>query len=69
MRVLILKISRIRDQSDMMEIDEQPGLENYEIIDSDSRRILNRFVRALDSDSALDTDQISNQARSNQWSC
>ena len=53
----------IRDQSDMMEIDEQHILENYKIIDSDSRRILNRFLRALDSNNTLDTDQISRQAR------
>jgi hypothetical protein len=48
---------------DMMEIDEQSSSETYEIIDSDSRRILNRFLRALDSNNIPDTDQISSQAQ------
>jgi hypothetical protein len=55
---------RISNQSDIMEIDEQQSpFENYEIIDSDSRRILNRFLRALHSNNSPDTDQISSQVQ------
>jgi hypothetical protein len=55
---------RISNQSDIMEIDEQQSpFENYEIIDSDSRRILNRFLRALHLNNTPDTDQISSQAQ------
>ncbi len=55
---------RISNQSDIMEIDEQQSpFENYEIIDSDSRRILNRFLRALHLNNTPDTDQISSQVQ------
>ena len=55
---------RISNQSDIMEIDEQQSpFENYEIVDSDSRRILNRFLRMLDSNNTPDMDQISSQAQ------
>jgi hypothetical protein len=47
-----------------MEIDEQQSpFENYEIIDSDSRRILNRFLRALHLNNTPDTVQISSQVQ------
>ena len=55
---------RISNQSDIMEIDEQQSpFENYQIVDSDSRRILNRFLRMLGSNNTPDIDQISSQAQ------
>jgi hypothetical protein len=51
------------DQSDMMEIDEQSSFENYEIIDSNSRKILDHFLLVLDFNNTTDTDQISSQAQ------
>jgi len=54
---------RISNQPNVMEIDEQSSLKNYEIIDSESKRILYRFFRVLDLNDSLVTDQIPSQAQ------
>jgi hypothetical protein len=54
---------RISNQSDIMEIDQQSSFEDYENTDSDSRRILNRFLDALQLSGSPDTDQVSVQAQ------
>jgi hypothetical protein len=46
-----------------MEVDEQSSFENYEIIDSKSRKILNHFLLALEFDNIIETNQISSQAQ------
>jgi hypothetical protein len=54
---------KVDDPSDMMEIEEEASSENYEIIDSQSRRILNHFLLALDFDDTIEANQISSQAQ------
>ena len=51
------------DQYEMMEIDEQSSSDNYEIIDSNSRKILDQFVHVLDLNNTIDTHQTSSQAQ------
>jgi hypothetical protein len=58
-----LKDLRIYDQSDMMKIDEQSSFANYEIIDSNSRKILDHFLFVLHFNNTADVDQISNQVQ------
>ena len=48
---------------DVMEVDEQSSFENYEIIDSNLRKILDQFLRVLDLNNTTDTDQISREAQ------
>ena len=54
---------RISNQFEIMEIDHQSSFADYENTDSDSRRILNRFLDALQLSSSPDTDQVSGQAQ------
>ncbi|CAF5071681.1 unnamed protein product [Rotaria sp. Silwood1] len=54
---------KVNDPSDMMDIDEKSSSENYEIIDSNSRKILDQFLLVLDLNNTTDTDQISSQAQ------
>ncbi|CAM4963984.1 unnamed protein product [Rotaria socialis] len=42
---------------------EKSPIETYEIVDLNTRRILDHFLLVLDSNSTTDTDHISNQAR------
>jgi hypothetical protein len=53
---------KVDDPSDMMEIEEKSSSENYEILDSQSRRILNHFLVALDFDDTIEANQIVRQA-------
>ncbi|CAF1415516.1 unnamed protein product [Adineta steineri] len=50
---------KVNDPSDMMEIEEQSFSEDYTIIDSKSRKILNHFLCALEFDNITDSNQIS----------
>ncbi|CAF4421229.1 unnamed protein product [Rotaria sp. Silwood2] len=54
---------KVNDPSDMMEIEEKSSSENYELIDSNSRKILDHFLLALDFDNTTETNQISSQAQ------
>ena len=47
----------------MMEIEGKSSSENYEIIDSNSRKILDHFLLSLDFNNTIDTNQISSQAQ------
>ena len=58
-----LKGLTIYDQSDMMEVDEELSFDCYEVIDSNSRKILDQFARVLDLNNTTDTHQISSQAQ------
>ncbi|CAF4734369.1 unnamed protein product, partial [Rotaria sp. Silwood2] len=54
---------KVNDPSDMMDIEEKSSSENYEMIDSNSRKILDQFLLVLDLNNTTDTDQISSQAQ------
>ncbi|CAF3916545.1 unnamed protein product [Rotaria sp. Silwood1] len=54
---------KVNDPSDMMNIEEKSSSENYEIIDSNSRKILDQFLLVLDLNNTTNTDQISSQAQ------
>ncbi|CAF5228677.1 unnamed protein product, partial [Rotaria magnacalcarata] len=43
--------------------DEKSPIETYEIVDLNTRRILDHFLLVLGSNNTTDTDQISNQTR------
>ncbi|CAF3329739.1 unnamed protein product [Rotaria sp. Silwood2] len=59
----IMKNLKVNEPSDMMEIEEKSSSENYEIIDSNSRKILDQFLLVLDFNNTTETNQISSQAQ------
>ena len=56
---------KVNEPFDTMETEEKSFPTNYEIIDSDSREILDHFLLLLEFDNAAGTTQISSQARNN----
>ncbi|CAF1452561.1 unnamed protein product [Adineta steineri] len=54
---------KVNDPFDMIEIEKQYFPEDYKLIDSKSRKILNHFVCALEFDNITDSNQISSQAQ------
>ncbi|CAM4966410.1 unnamed protein product [Rotaria socialis] len=53
----------VNEPSNMMEIEEEPCSENYEILDLRSRNILDHFILVLDFNNTAETNQISSQAQ------
>ncbi|CAF3402008.1 unnamed protein product [Rotaria sp. Silwood2] len=53
---------KVNEPSEMMETEEKSFSENYEIIDSKSRKILNHFLLALEFDNTIDTNRVISQA-------